>query len=461
MSDFPKDSDEFYRLRDDRTNRYVADRVYQTTRCVVSIDESFASTFTGQISLIATCNLLSRWCRNVFVVAPSVISHKSLETPTQLLRDIILEQMSDADPFGDFVVAEEVGDFSPEAQIHIGSNPRPLAPNQVSVSASGWYAAISRSSAITLNPDRDENCIGAIAAACFGVAETFKNAIGYSDDLRITDGIFNMFDLKRAEQQDQQGTDDWPTKPLDVGRVLMVGAGSVGSAASYVLRHLPVEMDLTIVDHDVVKIENFNRSPIFGKSNFLSNKATATAGFLKGSSIHASSYEGTWDTFVRERGSLMNSFDIWLPLANEQNVRWSMQNNVPPLMVHASTTQNWGANYGRHIPTNEDCLADRFPGDSIDDFLDCSTSEVPVEKAVIDAALPFLSIFAGALIAADLVRIGLKNYPQIPNFALVDFGGPLEGIQLLSRKSAANCLCRTTNLLQEKFNGKTRYYGRF
>jgi hypothetical protein len=33
-------------------------------------------------------------------------------------------------------------------------------------------------------------------------------------------------------------------------------------------------------------------------------------------------------------------------------------------------------------------------------------------------------MFAGLLIAADLVRAQLPDYPQIPNFALFDWYGP-------------------------------------
>src|SRR5260221_3615195 len=60
---FPRNPEEFYRLRDDRTNRCVANRGYQSIRTSVSIDSDVARTISGQAMMLTTCNLLSRWCR--------------------------------------------------------------------------------------------------------------------------------------------------------------------------------------------------------------------------------------------------------------------------------------------------------------------------------------------------------------------------------------------------------------
>lgn len=457
MTSFPTSREEFYRLRDDRTDRYVTSRDYQNARCLVTIDKDFATTFAGQVTLLTTCNLLSRWCRSVLITVSPVPAHDFFRRGAPLVK-LLLDQMFDADPFGDFQVGELAENFDPQTQIHIGRNFEKLADKCVLINASGWYAAVSTSQVIDLSPSNDTNCVGAIAAACLGVSQVFKYSIGYPAELNIADGIFDLFRLERAERQGE--TYIYP-ESRDVGRVLMVGAGSIGSAAVYALRTMGVVMDLTIVDHDEVKVENFNRSPIFGKSNYQLNKAKAVAMYLDGSSIRANDFGGPWNDFIKNEGALKNRFDIWLPLANEQNVRWAMQNNIPPLMIHASTTQNWGVNYGRHIPIKEDCLVDRFPAVSIDEYLDCSFGEVKVQEAVIDAALPFLSFFGGLLVAADLVRLGLDNYPHLPNFALVDFGGTLNQIQRFSKKPRVGCLCQTQHSLHARFNGETRYYNSF
>lgn len=67
---------------------------------------------------------------------------------------------------------------------------------------------------------------------------------------------------------------------------------------------------------------------------------------------------------------------------------------------------------------------DRFPTEVSAEQLTCATGQVEVANVSVDAALPFASMFAGLLIAADLVRAQLPDYPQIPNFALFDWYGP-------------------------------------
>lgn len=150
---------------------------------------------------------------------------------------------------------------------------------------------------------------------------------------------------------------------------------------------------------------------------------------------------------------------MWLPLANEFGVRLAMQHNVPPLMVHASTTSNCGVNHGRHVPGLDDCLADRFPAEVTADTLACATGQVSTSEVTVDAALPFLSLFAGLLIAADLVRAQLPGYPQVPNFALFDWFGTFDTIQAWDRKPRANCVCQQQGKsFHERFNRETKYW---
>jgi hypothetical protein len=456
MNQFPATAEEFYTLRDDRTNRCVATRRYQAARCLVTIDEALLNTFTGQVMLVTTCNLLSRWCRSVRVVCPQVSAHPLAGRGERHLKDAILTQMQDADPFGDFDFASEDKGHA-EIQLHIGSDLRAVAPMYAVITASGWYATLSKSGPISLPTSNDENCLGAIAAACLGVAQVFKYAIQSSNLPPLSEGVFDLFTLRRLK--DDERIEVMPFAPApNLGRMLMVGAGSVGSAAAYCLRALNASGDLMIVENDIVKIENFNRSPIFGKHCFAVNKAEAVAMSLGNSNINVQSFPGWWDDFIKAHGRKPHAYDIWFPLANEFGVRWSMQNNVPPLMVHASTTANWGVNHARHIPSKDDCLADRFPESVQKESLECSTSTIAMPEAAVDAALPFLSLFGGLLIAAELARLQIDGYPHAPNFAHIDFGGSLDHVQAWDKKARADCICKDhSKELHKTLNGETMY----
>ena len=404
--------------------------------------------------LLVAANLLSRWCRTVTISAPRVVVHPSLGFRDQPLDELVLNRMLDADPFGDFrLTNRECASGGIELEIGLGV----AAGSSIVINASGWLATVSRGRAIELPRVDGDNPLGAIAAACLGVGQVFKIAVGLPQPLWFREGIFDFFDLSWSMNPSAH---PWPNG-LDIGKILMVGAGSVGSSAAYCARLAGLAGSLAVVDADVIKIENFNRSPIFGRSTFSVGKAEAIARFLSGSNLIATWIPKWWNGFLDAQARDSMDFDIWLPLANEFGVRGAMQHNVPPLMIHASTTANWGVNHGRHIPGRDDCLLDRFDGPNVDAALTCAEGKVPSTspEASVDAALPFASVLAGAVVIADLVRAQLPGYPQVPNFALLDLYSSLDVIQSWNRKARSACSCRRSGVaLQNRFNGSTRYH---
>lgn len=452
MSEFPSTAEEFYALRDDRTNRCITTRDYQRVGCVVCLAPEHAATANGQTMLLVAANLLSRWCRRVTMALPPTVAHPSVGAGD--LGELVLAQMHDADPFGDFRIVDVESAVSSDVTLCLGGPaPRALGGQAIFITASGWLAGLSERSALLLPQNQAENPLGAVAAACLGVAQVFKIAVGMPPALWLREGVF---DVSRLEWSDEPRPLSWPTS-LDVGKVLMVGAGSVGSAAAYCARIAGLRGSVDILDRDRVKVENFNRSPIFGRVTFDLTKADAVAGFLAGSGLSATPVPEWWDEFVQRRARLTFDYDVWLPLANEFGVRHAMQHSVPPLMIHASTTANWGVNHGRHVPGRDDCLADRFPAE-VSAGLTCATGQVEIANVSVDAALPFASMFAGLLIAADLVRAQLPGYPHVPNFALFDWYGPLDAIQAWDRDPRPGCICRDQGrAFHERFNATSKY----
>lgn len=455
MNGFPTSAEEFYGLRDDRTNRCSNNRNYQSTACVVRMSPTTASTASAQTMFLVAANLLSRWCRKVTIVMPPTEIHPILGIGSGDLGELAVSQMQNADPFGHFEVVQN-SDGAAAITLCIGGNAS-SKPDQakVFINSSGWLAGVSTRQPISLPASEDCNRLGAITAACLGVAQVFKIAVELPSAQYLREGIFDVF---RLDWSDNMWQAPWP-QDLNIGNALMVGAGSVGSSAAYCMRVGGLSGSITILDKDNVKVENFNRSPIFGRRTAGWSKVEAVAGFLNSTALLATAVPFSWDQFLQQRGRSSFDFDVWLPLANEFGVRHAMQHNVPPLMIHASTTSNWGVNHGRHIPGRDDCLVDRFPSAVSMNDLTCSTGQVQTAERAIDAALPFSSLFAGLLIVADLVRAQLPEYPQIPNFALFDWYGPLNMIQAWDRKPRPGCICREQRPdLQERINGRTKYH---
>jgi hypothetical protein len=424
------DAATFYALRDDRTNRCVTSAAYQLVTCSVTIQAGLLSTAPGRMLFQVAGNLLARWCRHVTLIAP----------PEQVVEET-LAVMRDADPFGTFTITSQMPIDG--IRLHLGRGSE--TGTDVVVDAGGWLAWLGTSDGPTL-PRDEANVLGAVAAACLGVAQLFKIASGGQ---RLRSGFFDLFGLSWTETIT---TRSW--QELTLGRLLLVGAGSVGSAVAYVLDLVQATAELTVVDRDVVGIENLNRSPIFGIKDIEGTKVLALSRALAGSSINVTPVDAWWDEFVASTDTAL--FDLWLPLANDRGVRWSMQHNVPPLMIHASTGVNGGVNFGRHIPGRGDCLVERFP-DNRTAPLVCATTPVATPQGSVDAALPFASVFAGLLVVADLARLLMPDYPQVPNLAVLDFGSDLAFPLLVERDARPGCQCLAHRELAQLIRSTTRY----
>lgn len=196
---------------------------------------------------------------------------------------------------------------------------------------------------------------------------------------------------------------------------------------------------LTVVDYDTIALENLPCSPLFDCESVGLKKAEVVARAAEGSRLQVTPYPHSWNQFVAAGRRREGIFDLWLPLANEENVRWSMQNNFPPLMLQASTTRNWGVNFGRHLPGSDECLACRFPQAVDEANLTCSTGPVALPDGSDDAALPFLSMFAGLLVVAGLLRLQVGPLSAGPNYAYFDFGSDLETIHAWDKTCGPSC----------------------
>jgi hypothetical protein len=114
------------------------------------------------------------------------------------------------------------------------------------------------------------------------------------------------------------------------------------------------------------------------------------------------------------------------------------------------------------VPGRDDCLADRFRVEVSTDDLTCATGQVIIAGASIDAALPFSSMFAGLLIVSDLVRAQLPAYPQVPNFAFLDWYGAFDTIHAWDKRPQPGCICTQQGRpFHERFNKRTKYWPLF
>jgi hypothetical protein len=243
---------------------------------------------------------------------------------------------------------------------------------------------------------------------------------------------------------------------LSIGQALMTGAGSVASSALFFSDLFGLRAHIDLVDADWTKIENFARSPVFGRMGYGRRKVEVLGEHFARSSLALRPIPTWWHE--ADVSPTLEGYDLVLPLANEHGIRWELQNRVPPLMVHASTGRNWNVTFSRHIPGRDDCLVDRFEGLHEKAALRCAEGTIATEGPItIDAALPFLSFFAGLLVATDLVRLRLPHYPHTPNFAHYSFRANRFVPQVHARGPRTGCICQDQGDLFWQLRSNTRY----
>lgn len=451
-------ADEFYALRDDRTNQLTDSRDYHRLRVCVAAGSETVNSFTGQVMLLLVTNLLARWCRHVDLVFPAATLDPALARHgLAKLRERVLGDMRAADPFGRFRLLDQPSTACDYVLV-VGETSSELTAN-FRVAAAGWTVGAGCSTLPPIFDHDPRNPLGAAMAACLGVADAFKVASHQPDKWRIKEAELDLYSLTLAPN----GSLRPPILPslLDLGNVWLIGLGSVGSAAAYLLGLLPVAGNLCLIDHDGVEYANLNRSPLFNFSDVGRRKVDVVADYLAGT-IKVEPFPMRFDEFVTNRGRKKGDTDLVLAMANEFGVRAQIEHNMPPLQLYGTTAPSGVVNFHRHLPIIEDCSVCRFPPlpEEVTPQFVCSDARVEVESGKrIDAALPFMSVAAAVLSVSDVVRQALSDQPAVANFAEIDLMGPLEYIGQRQRAPRPDCFCQSRSAnIHRRFIESTEFF---
>jgi len=245
----------------------------------------------------------------------------------------------------------------------------------------------------------------------------------------------------------------------DIGRVLLIGAGAVGASIAYLLPLLNLNFsDLCIINPDQVDYSNLNRVPLFFIEHIGVPKSEVVHNYLCAASV-PSRYIGKWFNDVIGPELSLQNFDVVIPVANEHGVRAAVQANYPPVMIHGSTGSQWDAYAGRHIPLVDDCLVCRFPQPAAAPR--CAQGVLKEQEsagaAPLTGALPFLSLAAGVLALADLVKLVIPGDPPNANTTILSFKSANLRPMIFDRVPRANCGGCPDPVVWQKLNGSSRH----
>ena len=383
---------QFYARRDLRTVEYVGVQPVDARPVHVAIDDKAAATPAGQLALLALANQLARVHRRITFALSSPSIPLSVGNPFSAgtLGETLLSTVTRIDPCGEFQIG------SPPSGKIIS-----IALGDEIGGGFDWYIGADRAIAwLSKSPvgfsAAPSTLLGAALGSCLGAAAVFRTVLGLESAPR------SVSSWNYAEQADAMAGPE-TLEPLDVGRVLMVGAGAVAAALVYWLSAFGVGGDWTIIDRDVVELHNTNRGMIFtaadaGWPNGVpQRKAELLAAFIPGS---------RWaEEWYHESKIAEEDYDVVLGLANDHEVRHWIASRNNTVTLHATTGVNWLSQLHRHIIGLDDCIWCRA-GDALTPVFQCSVGDVQLPSGTrTDAALPFLSAASGLMLATALLRL--------------------------------------------------------
>lgn len=281
--------DRFYAERDRRTKSYGVVTERMNTPVRISIGADAASSPAGQALALAVINMVCRVHRRVELVVPdsdllipSLVSGTNFAEAAEALAVAI-------DPFIDLAASDEDG-----PSLAIGN-----VSGTYWLGADGYIGHLAKAPVpITGHP---ASILGASMAACLGSCALLLAVTGANVRARSV-SLWSLDNLRV-----EPGPSELIT-PIDVGeRVVIVGAGAVGSAILYWLRLFGIRGNWTVIDGDVVKLHNTNRSlgmlaADAGWQNGLPGGAVANKAEVGAGLIGAGSVVGWYDEWVNNPG---------------------------------------------------------------------------------------------------------------------------------------------------------------
>jgi hypothetical protein len=200
--------------------------------------------------------------------------------------------VDDADGDAASVAIEEARTYGAEARVRIGSGTEPVVRLGLGKAIDGVFVdAAGPVAYVNMLATRNEAAwppAAAFAAAC-GFGKLFATMIGVDRGICEEEWSFSLLTLNTPAPSDQ------PTVPaeLDVGNVVLIGAGAIGSAFAFVLKTSGWRCELRIVDPQGYDEPNHETTLLIAKRDALARlpKAKTLAGLVAGGSITADALE--------------------------------------------------------------------------------------------------------------------------------------------------------------------------
>ncbi|MBK79594.1 MAG: hypothetical protein CMQ43_01570 [Gammaproteobacteria bacterium] len=437
--------EEWRTARNSRSLRY-AQRVLDPRRWIVlRAGRGYLSRYDGQVALLTAANLFARMTPAVALDIPAVRIAPPLPWAGQELRAFTIEMMLRADPYGKF---ESRAQRDGDCLVHLGPSGAPSIAH-----GSGWNIYLGPEPS-PLPQAEAANPIGPAMAAIIATASAFKTNLEGAPEAVLLNSLNWQPEIVQESVAELSSA-------VELGEVWTAGTGSVGTAILYFLTLATRSFSNTLFDMDVVGVHNLDRSPVFTHEQVEMAKAKATEAWLRGAGIsNVRSEPRALDESVLWQKREAGTPDILIAAANERNVRSVIETGFPPIQVYGTTGQHWQAAIMRHVPMKDPCSSCLFPATEFA-ATECATGEVAPSTGEerMDAALPFLSFAAGAMAAAEILKLSLPGYPFTPNRVILNTQPSIGTVRAsLVQREGCHCQQRSQSVHRRMIAG-TRFAG--
>ena len=449
----------FYRERDHRTNLTLP-QAPSAVPLAISISPAWAETVNGQLALYWLSSLISRMGQRfnrLMIFLPQKLAALPCLIPglNGGFGDAVLEHLQASDPCGGYQIVTELTADIP--MISIGS----FANNseQIVIEPRGWSAVIGTASTVPVVTHANEslNPIGAALAASLGATEVYfqfnqDNLSGRESQVPLWISARHCAVTTSADEAANWNDDTPLPEDIDIGRLLVVGAGALGGNALAILGMAREKLNGTVdvVDPDFVDLSNLNRlvEALAAHAGVLKKVDLATLRFRE-SNIkivpHAMSYER-----LRNAGELsVEVFDMVMTGVDQMSTRAFVQSDWPRFLVDGGTRgYTWRVSTIQNSAESPclGCLAGKSQQQYRDltSPLGCAiglSGQVPATVTPMDS-YSFVSFFGATFMAARAIEKSMAIPPLVSRDSSTEAVAlNLRQLQHKQELPSQSCLC--------------------
>lgn len=341
--------DQFYAERDNRTDLIYA-QPQEPVLLAASLSDEWASTAVGQLTFLWLCSLIARMGRRynrlqVWLSQEAANSQCLIPGVAAVnLAAAVLGHLQGADPCGAYEWAERPA----EGAFIVSVGDLPAGVDGRVVRPQGWEAALGGRGALgPVDPiGVDMNSVGAALAAALGATAVYHHFKRGLLSRYKPQSLFWLSAYHSAATASAGEAAAWPQGPplpadLDLGRILVVGAGALGGNMLAILGALKgLRGRVEVVDDDPLELSNLNRLVAALVCHLRQFKAHIAAESLSGSSVevvaHLKRFERLQAVGAADRLPL-ETYDAVVSGVDQMASRAFIQSGWPRLLIDGGT----------------------------------------------------------------------------------------------------------------------------